>query len=250
VVELGPSVIRHLTYHLAPLASARGNWRWNVDQLVRRWPIFTGRKLIAVATGENCDPLDVVQAAFPPDAEFIAAPNDRELREAVTFPKLCAAVIDEPGITFFAHAKGASYYEPRTNAPHLAAATNAWSTCMYRGLLDAPAKIDAAMADRWFFSLLMRNGRFDCFDYGAALDWHLCGTFFWFSNERVRRANWREHLPPHRYAVEQWPTWICQSDKSKAGTVLGEFLHEEPYEARQWRKVWGPATEAWLQAVP
>ena len=42
----------NLIYHVCPYADS-DVWRSNVEEIVRRWPIFNGKKVIAISTGKD-----------------------------------------------------------------------------------------------------------------------------------------------------------------------------------------------------
>jgi len=134
--------VRHLLYHIyAPSRSTA--WKANIRQLTHRWHVFTGRKIIAIATDSQSVPASEIQAYITnrvgDSIEWIVLPNNRELREAATFPSLLSrvATTDEHAAMFFAHTKGVDPYgkNPERGIVY-------WRNALYHYLLDDPNKID------------------------------------------------------------------------------------------------------------
>lgn len=191
----------NLIYHVCALKS-NDHWRDNIDQLVRRWRVFTQRKIIAVAVGDGMYSADRVRMNFPRDAEFIEVPNDKRLREVATFlPLLEAVETTTRSATFYAHTKGNSTTDSVIGA-------KLWRNAMYHYLLDharscigllelAPCVGTTKMVwntnGKSPFPTGLRNG-----------NWMFAGTFFWFRNDAVfKHPEWKS-IPMDRYGAEAW----------------------------------------------
>ena len=208
-----PIVRRHLIYHV--YADRRNEiWRANVRQLVRRWDVFTGRRIVAVALGPDAHDLATVQAEFGRDGiEWLTFDNDPELREVWTFGPLLRAVrtIDPHDSVFYAHTKG------NTTSDSVEGATF-WRNAMYHHLLDEPTTIDALLRD-WPMvgACLMPSKHTNGMPiYPNKLqwgDWMSAGTFFWFRADRVFSDQRWSLIPSNRYGAEAWASGVLSRDE-------------------------------------
>jgi hypothetical protein len=203
--------VRNLIYHVYP---GKGNdlWRANVRQLVRRWDLFTGRRLIAVAIGPKSHGLDEVTREFGDvDADFRPFANDPELREVLTFRPLLEQVADtDPGtVTFYAHSKGNATLEsaqgPQNAADRVRGATR-WRNAMYHHLLDRWLVVEQALTRSAAVGTTQMEGRFrypSGLTFGPGF-WMFAGTFFWLRHDVIfGLPNWRE-IAADRYGAEAW----------------------------------------------
>lgn len=195
---------KHLIYHLLPVA---GRWQGNVDELLKRWPLFTGRKVIAIMTGGafsrgkgqgetdakfTLDPPAMVKAAFPPDAEFIELPNDPKLREVASWGPLVEKVLataDDADAVFYGHAKGVTR----------AAMPDDWTRWMYETCLDYPEKVDSLLGTHPIVGSFKKTNP----SFSGRSRWHYSGTFFWFRAGDMKGRPWR-NVPKEWWGVEGW----------------------------------------------
>ncbi len=179
-------------------------WRWNVGRLLTHWGTFNGRRLVAVATGEGLEPEGVVRAAFDgAPAEFIAFPNDRDLRETAFFVEglTCLQSLDPQECTFYGHTKGQAYEGRRLEN------VKRWTDAMYILNLGSPDLVDR---------LVGRHPIIGCFkrriDHGGA-PWHYAGTFFWFRHDALFSRNWRD-ICRTRYGTEGYPGRMFRDEEA------------------------------------
>lgn len=196
----------NLLYHVYPVAQ-NNVWRKNIAQLVKRMPLFNGKKIIAVATGGDLDPPSVVQSAFgqyADEVEILPVPNSRELREVASFIPMLEKVqsLDPREVTFYAHAKGVSTVGDRKGVMY-------WRNSMYKALLDNKEKLIAALSNHAVVGTHREYhpGRQNLYPDGMRdMDWHFAGTFFWFRNRDLFvRPDWR-NIEPSGWALEAWPS--------------------------------------------
>lgn len=194
--------IRNLIYHVCPL-TANDLWKKNVAQLRRRLDVFSGRKVIAIATGKGCHPPATVRSELP-GCEFLELPSDAELREVVTFLPLLVSVADpDPRqATFYAHTKGNSTDGSVQGSVY-------WRNAMYHHLLDRVGDCMEELETHaccGTHKMIWGHCKLGP-PYPSGLNhggWMLAGTFFWFRNDRVfSHSNWR-HVPADRYGAEAW----------------------------------------------
>jgi hypothetical protein len=206
---LRPKYVRptrlNLIYHVAPFAKS-DIWRKNVRQLTRRWDVFNGRRIIAIATGPEMAPPSEVHRAFaegrlgdgmmrsgddeksaphpiidspPHTITFLEVPNDRALRESSSFLRLLEAVEsrDPREATFYAHAKGVTTIGDAEGVMY-------WRNLMYHELLDDPEAIKDALTR---YAIVGTHRKTTTAEYpcGAKSPWHFAGSYFWFRNDAL-----------------------------------------------------------------
>lgn len=224
----------NLIYHVCPLTS-NDVWRANVRQVVRRLPIFNGRKVVAVATGPTLHAVDEVRRAFgDPGIEYLELPNDPQLREVATFLPLLEAVEstapDEA--SFYAHTKGNSTRDSAFGA-------ELWRNAMYHHLLDhANVCRDLLMKHPCVGTHKIRwPAGYKQFPSGLqhGHSWMFAGTFYWFRHDAVfAHPHWRD-VPRDRYGAEAWLSGLFEPDE--AATVFQPWPANEhptpsPYDPR------------------
>lgn len=198
----------NLIYHITPTA----NYRWNIEQLVKRWDLFTGNKLFAIARGDGFDKLENVLALFPEPIDYILVDNHPELRETHSLAALLlrASLWDKGDATFYAHTKGI------TRGGDLA--VQLWTEAMYHFNLDYPERLNNLLDKFPIVGCCKRKGKFSHFPKEST--WHYSGTFYWFRNRDLfGRKNWIA-VPQGRYGAEAYPSVIFKEDE--AGALFGD----------------------------
>lgn len=222
----------NLIYHVCPL-KANDGWRDNLYELLQRWGIFTGRKLIAVANGPGLHDLATVQALVRrSDVEWLPIRNDPQLREVASFGPLLSAISNtcSSEATFYGHSKGNSTADNAQGAW-------LWTLAMYRHLLDQPEVIRDALrqyAAVGCCKMVWPKG--SKAPYPSALPvghWMFAGTFFWFRHDRVftQKPRWR-NVPQDRYGAEAWLSTLL--DESEVLSVyqpwpISQYPTPSPY---------------------
>lgn len=180
---------RNLYYFLCPMGDV---WRWNVARLKAHWPIFTGKKVITIATGDGLASPDTVMKCFDWAAvKFIVFPNAPALGETASFLEGLAEMesVAEDEATFYGHAKGVSH--KGENLKHV----QTWTDAMYVLNLSSPPLVD---------NLLARYHAIGCYRQRmphAGSMWHYSGTFFWFRNRPLFSRQWRD-IQMERHGTE------------------------------------------------
>lgn len=217
--QYAPITTRNLIYHVCPIISNDG-WRMNVRQLLKRWRVFNGQRIIAIAIGENMESPDAVHRAFlGEDYDFIVVPNDANLRETATFVPLLDAVsnTNRNEATFYAHTKGNSTaWHGDPLGPVY------WRNEMYHRLLDHHEECVRHLTDNvmvgchklcWY-----SDGRPSPFPTHLEnkYRWMFAGTFFWFRNDAVfGHSDWRS-VSMDRYGTEAWPGQLFGAHQVKS----------------------------------
>lgn len=201
---------RNLIYHVTPIA----NYKWNIEQLVKRWDVFTGTKVIAIAVAKEFDSIDDVTKLFPKDAKFFPVLNHPELRETHSLATLLleASKFDRAGTTFYAHTKGVT----RGDDP----AVTAWTDAMYHYNLDDIQKVDKQLQQYAITGCCKRRGKFA--NFPRLSTWHYSGTFFWFRNKDLFDKNWTA-VPQIRYGAEAYLSLLFKD--LEAGCLWADKFH-------------------------
>jgi hypothetical protein len=239
-------VPRHLAFHVLPVA---GNpvWRLGVEQLRLRWPLFTGVKVVSVATQGDCklplDPPEAVAAALPPDCEILTAPNDSKLREVVTWLPLWERVLGEAAdddAVLYAHAKGVTRpYDPG-NACHW------WASLQYSLVLDHWNAVAGQLATRPIVGAFKKVGG----GFGAGGGgWHYSGTFYWVRAGDFRARPWRR-VQQRWWGTESWPGLAYHPDEAGSLFLEGAVGSLDCYSPRFWAKTVRPRYAEWLTQNP
>lgn len=234
---------RNLCYHCYPLKD-NGVWQWNMDQLRRRWALFTGKKVIAVVTDEGTDTLATVQRHLDcPEVDWLTFPNHKQHGEGITWLPLWERLQHEPGITFRAHAKGVTPFEKVQTIKVKQYASNhfgiesqsekissigtdvlklenrpkakrLWADALYRTALDAVQRVEEQL-DRFPITGSCKQitpplrGAFQ----QLIPPWQYLGTFYWVRNDDFFRRAWRDIVPGY-YATEIWPGFHYDIDEA------------------------------------
>lgn len=200
---------RHLAYHVCPIAG-NGVWQANVRQVVKRWHVFTGRKRIAIVTGEvrdrdgkpaRFDEPATVRAAFPDDAEFIEVDNDATIGEGRSFVPLIEPLVsdDRNAATFYAHTKGAGRQGQGNTSVAYGLTVNGWTIAQWVALMYSACLDYLPLVH----NQLQRHAITGPFRIPGKL-WFYSGAFFWVRNHHLVARDWRR-LPAEWGCVERWP---------------------------------------------
>ncbi len=236
-----PIATRHLLYHIYPV---RGPvWRLGVEQLRLRWPLFTGRKIVAVTTGAGLDPPQAVQDALPADAELLVVPNAPSLREVATWEPMWESVLATAGggdAVFYAHAKGVTRPFDPGNSCHW------WSSLMYSVCLDHWPLVQSVLADYPIAGPFKKVGRGFT---GSRSEWHYSGTFFWAKAGDFRGRRWRD-IERTWFGNESWPGIAYKPHEAGELFMSGEVPELDVYSPHTWATKIRPMFAEWLKANP
>lgn len=229
---------RHLLYHIYPMRET-GTWQRNVELLLGRMHLFNGKRVIAIVTDEKCDPIGAVKQAFRGfDCEFIELENDGLLREVVSWIPLWERVIDEPGCTFYAHAKGV------TRPVNPGVSCHVWADILYETLLDYWPAVKNSLASNEITGTMKKVGRGFS---GCPSMWHYSGSFFWTRNALFRRRKWRQ-VPQFWWGTEAITGTLYRPEE--AGCIFHEGRQHslDCYSPDYMNKVVLPELRAWRAA--
>ncbi len=219
---------RHLLFHIWPRKTHAGTWQRNLDQLKLRWPLFTGKRIIAVVTSNDSHPFEAVQEYMHGyECEWVHADNDPNLREVATFDELFGAIENLPGYTFYAQAKGV------TKPVNPGVSIHAWTTTMYEILLDYWPLVEQALKTHCTAGIFKKSldGAFG----GSRSTWHYSGSFCWFKNAELWRRNWRA-IERVWFGIESYPSMIF--DSKEAACLFYESTKQfDLYRLHNWQRV-------------
>ncbi|MBI1349392.1 glycosyltransferase [bacterium] len=212
---------RHLLYHIYP---KRGEfWRWNLRQLLLRWDLFTGQKIVGIATDEQTESFEsVVQAFGDRSVEFFSITNDPELGEATTFGAGLQRLERQDGFVFRGHAKGVTH-----EGTHRESNVRRWVQHLYETSLDDWPTVADALSHKRVAGPLLRRGHFP--NLGSIL-WHYSGSFYWFDLATALNRSWQPQTLD-RFTAEAWPALVFGEQEA---ACLGNFAHESPYSDAAW----------------
>ena len=219
---------RHLLFHIWPRKTHAGTWQRNLDQLKIRWPLFTGKRVIAVATSGDSHPFEAVQEYMHGyECEWIQVENKPELREVATFAQLFGSVENLPGYTFYGQAKGV------TKPVNPGVSIHAWTTTMYEILLDYWPLVEEALKTHCTAGIFkkMVDGAFG----GSRSTWHYSGSFCWFKNAELWKRNWRA-IEQVWFGIESYPSMVFS--REQAACLFYESTKQfDLYRLHNWQRV-------------
>lgn len=202
-------MIRNLIFHVTPIA----NYKWNIEQLIKRWPIFTGKKVIAIATDRTFDTPNVVKSLFPKDLdlEFIEVKNHPLLRETKSLPVLLerASEFDRSGTLCYFHSKGVTRKEDPS--------VMLWTRIIYHYGMDLIEKVDKLLLKFPVVGCCKRYGKFETFPRGST--WHYSGTIWTARLKDLFERNW-QNVPLIRYGAEAYISLLFKDEE--AGCTWGD----------------------------
>lgn len=207
-------VRRHLVYHILPVSGPV--WRRGVDQLRLRWNLFTGMKVIGIATGgpvmaHKGDgkqyPLESakkVREYLPPDCEVIEYENAPNRWELSGWPKLWRRLFEgcqDDDAVLYAHAKGVT--RPGHQTVH------AWADEMYRLNLDYWDVVEELLKNHPVAGAFKRAGSTlarACKDTPGMENshWYFAGNFWWSRCGPLREKMAAVPVPPDPWGAEAW----------------------------------------------
>lgn len=227
VNQIDSELPRHLLFHLWPKKTSQGTWQRNLDQLKQRWPLFTGKRIIAVATSSDSHDLAAVQSYMRGyDCEWIHVENDHKLREVKTFLLLFERIEGLPGYTFYAQGKGV------TKPINPGVSIHKWTAAMYEILLDYWPLVEDNLK-RFPVVGVFKKGTHGF--TGSRSNYHFSGSFVWLRNEELWNRNWR-HIDNTWYGIESWPSLIFSKDE--AGCLFHCKDHRfSLYSLNYWKRV-------------
>lgn len=235
---------RHLTYHIYPTKHSM-SWRWNLQQLRQYWPVFNGKKVLAIAVDDGTATAATVQAfCCELGMQFdtvIVKSNNHRLREVRTWiPILNAIGVKDMGnndVVFSAHAKGVRHHAA-------SAVVKWWTACMYISLLGGINSVLQMLNTADAVGSFRRVGVFS--GGTSAAQWHYSGTFFWWKPQAICNSGdgWRR-IDKQFYGTETWIGKHLTYDRSacmfldNAGDLysLDYWLS---YVIPEWNRLCGP----------
>ncbi len=232
-----------------------------MDALRLRWPLFTGRKIIAVVTGMVAPGQDQpalplanvgeVERYLPPGAEVIPVPNDQARWELASWPLLWERVLatahPEDAI-LYAHSKGVT--RPPSSTSHR------WADMLYGLALDHWPLVEDALRRHPIAGPLRKwNGGFYAPPFEGHLrpqygqsHWHFSGNFWWARVEAMRERLATVQPPPGRWGCEAWPG-IAFKQEEAADVGPPTWPHFHLYNGPEMDRL-EQSLHGWLAANP
>lgn len=203
--RVSPPFTRNLLYHMHPVP---GRWQWHAHMLQAKLPLFDGRRIMAITTGNGLDRPEDVRAACP-GFEFIEVKNNPALREVATFEPLFGALRPNAGdVTLYAQSKGVT--RPPDHTAHR------WAELLYELNCDYWPHVERLLAEYPLAGCFKKHGR------GwkeSASRWHYSSSWFWFRNRDLLSKNWRK-IDRFWSGIEPYPSLHFSAEE--AGTIFHE----------------------------
>jgi hypothetical protein len=222
---------RNLVCHILPRTAGQ-KWRATVEHLRRRWRLFNGKRIIAVATADDCDSPDDVKEAFGDDSEsieWITFKNNPVLREVISFVPMLGRVasLDPNEATFICHGKGATH-------AHDDSVCHLWRDVMFEVCGTWPL-VECALKDHAVC------GAFRTVAGHLQVPFHFSGTFYWIRHDRTFARDW-PYIPQHYAGTEAWPGVQFKFEESQC---LFMDNTPSPYDEQAWLTTILPAYRYW-----
>lgn len=228
-----PITIRNLLFHCYPNPKNTA-WIQNLHEIRKRWSLFNGRRLIAIATATDLIPPHRIQNFLGSHAEYFISPNHPRLRETASFHDLLSQIrtTNSNEATFYAHSKGASGHYDSNTPKQLA--IRLWRNRMYHELLDKWPKIQRHLRTAAAVGCFKID--YSCFpehvmrsptglEWGT---WHFAGNFYWLRHDCIfRNPHWSE-IADDPYAAEMWLGNLIDSEFAQSAYQPWDPLHHPP----------------------
>lgn len=226
---------RHLIFHLFPRAGC--DWRSNCMDTFKYRSVFTGRVIVHVVTGNNCDPAEEVIGwlqQFQP-LEIHVVENNPAAGINTTFADQIRMIKDESGIVFKSHTKGISHVGEKQKT-HTFDMTG-WRRNLINYCLHDIAKVERAFGQGYRTFVGFRTTT----QHGASIvnksetrwpGWHCPGAILWFDPTYIPDSFFT--LPQHHYINEEFPCILGPAETSFCCTRNDEdFKIERPFRQPQ-----------------
>lgn len=213
---------RHLLYHLYPIKTSKDAWQYNLDQLKKRWDLFTGKKVIAVALDDNSEPFSAIKEYMNGyDCEWVQVINTPKLREVKSFYQLFSQVDGLPGYTFYGHGKGVFRELEKVKG---------WVSSLYEVMLDYWPLVESLLEKNPVVGMYKRSVA-GAFGDGTSA-WHYSGSFAWYDNAALFSRNWKV-IEQLWYGVESYPSMVFSD--SEAGCLFHHIDKQlNMYQPHNW----------------
>lgn len=231
------SDVRHLTFHLWPTVK-HDAWQWNLQQLAKRWRLFNGIKIIAIATDSstvtNTAVIDYSASLGIQWDHVIVQPNNARIREVATWVPMLQLLSPETAkpneVVFACHSKGVRH---ETREDHI----KAWAEVMYQSCLDYWPLAEELLKSKVAAGSFRKFGGFKT----KCQNFHYSGTFFWWRLAELGKRNWRK-VEQTYWGTENWLS--CHADPVECGVLFHDKC-VSLYEYSYWKEVVWPAWEIW-----
>ena len=211
-VESLPDIqTRNLLYHICPLSwHSLHTWQKSVASIVKRWSLFNGKKVVAIAKDPAGASASDVRRLFPSDCQIIEVENDPSLREVASFLPLFSEVeTDDPHqATLYAHSKGVTRAVDSTS--------HTWADLLSEANLDYWPVVEKVLSAYPLAGCFKKNGR--GWPNESASEWHYSGSWFWFRNKPLfSKPDWKK-IDRFWSGIESYPS--LHFGKDEAGVIF------------------------------
>jgi len=222
---------RSLLMHLWPTSNSA--WKWNLDRIIRRKHLWTGKVVLGVAIDNKTATVgEVREYAAELNPEIVVVQNNPRIREGATLHKMLARIEDQPGITFYCHGKGARHGNFTAEMT-----VRRWTDAMYWACLDQMPLVYEHLRTYGMTGPFKRYGMFKT---PGNHRWHYSGSFYWFRNATVFDREWKR-MDRQFFAVESWPALLFSRPE---GACLFMDHAGDLYQHSYWINEVQPALDA------
>lgn len=222
---------RNLLFHMH---SAPGAWQWHAEQIRRRLPLFTGRRIIAVTTGGGLDDPAKIREALP-GCEVLEVPNNPTLREVATFEPLFGLLAGTDGVTLYAQSKGATRKPPETG--------RRWAEVLYETCCDYWPWVEQVLRWHPLAGTFLKIGTGWKAEQSRS-DWHYSGSWFWFRNADLYAKEWRK-IDQFNHGIEPYPSLHFGDHEAGCLFYRGDVAKLNLYDWSFWAKTVEPELTTW-----
>jgi len=236
------SEIRHLTFHLFATHRHDG-WKWNLEQLAKRWKLFNGTTIVAIAIDNKTHSADYVrdylQSIELNFDHILVLPNDPIRREVATWLPMLRLLNPETAgeneVVFACHAKGVRHDD-------MSETLTRWTQCMYESCLDFWPLVEAQLSSKIATGSFKRYGTFNTPGNNR---WHYSGTFFWWRLSELGKRNWQK-VDQQFFGTESWLGHQCVPEET--GVLFCDFT-DDLYYLDYWEREVCPNWLKWKLAA-
>lgn len=216
----------------------RGDWRYHVERISQIEESFE-RIVVGVVTGKATEPKEYFKKCLSKHAKDLTKyelhyfPNDKNLREVVSYPTLlaCVATTDRNHVTFCHHSKGSQPHTLGEESP-----VRWWTDAMYTTLMENQEEVFKRLEEGYTaIGSFQRVGTF----LGPRFKHHYSGTFFALRNARAFingvpkfRKRW---FGTESYCGDHWPVEYTDCIFGKHVGNLYDVENQPRLELEDWK---------------
>ena len=225
--------VRHCLYYVCPVVG-NGVWQLRLDQLKARADLFNGKKIIAVAEGQEgprIDPVSVVAAHLGAGWEVVPVANSAARRETVAWEPLWQRLesdFDPGDVAWFGHAKGV------TKPVNSGVTVHEWARVAMEVCLDYWPLVKKQLDTHPITGPFKKSG---AGFHGSRSAFHYSGTFYWVRLSDFFARDWRSLIDRAWWGTESYPGVAYRQVEAGCLFYPGVVPSLDLYRMKVWKKV-------------